>query len=72
MAQLLASYDDSAGDEVGPVQVSALLVHLLFLLVNGGSDSCTGLADTFGTEAFLVAAAAAEIPEEFRDDYAAR
>ncbi len=30
-AQLMGRYDDEAGDERGPVPISALLAHLLYL-----------------------------------------
>lgn len=69
MAQLMSCWDqkvDAAGD--GPVAVSALLAHLLFLAVNGGLESATALADTFGTKAFLSAALVTRIPEEFIED----
>ena len=53
-AQLLGSYDDEAGDaEGGPVAVSALVSHLLFLRANGGLSAATALPDTFGTRAFV-------------------
>jgi hypothetical protein len=54
-AQLLAGYDDEAGagSEEGPVAVSALASHLLFLRANGGLAGATALPDTFGTAAFV-------------------
>ena len=57
-----------AGAAGGPVAVSALLAHLLFLRANGGLAGATALADTFGTDAFAAAAAAARVPDEFVDD----
>ncbi|KAK9838087.1 hypothetical protein WJX81_000247 [Elliptochloris bilobata] len=76
--QLLACFDDEAGARPnpcftggGPVAVSALLAHLLFLRANGGLVGATALADTFGTSAFAMAAAAARVPDEFVDDMAA-
>lgn len=54
--RLLASYDDRAGGEgTGPVPITALLAHLLFLRANGGLATATALADTFGTTAFVEA-----------------
>ena len=52
-AQLLAARDDEAGGPGGPVAMSALLSHLLFLRANGGLGSATALPDTFGTVAFV-------------------
>ncbi len=56
--------------KAGPVPVSALLAHLLFLRANGGLAGATALADTFGTAAFAAAAAAARVPDEFIEDIA--
>ena len=58
----------AAGTPGGPVAVSALLAHLLFLRANGGLAGATALADTFGTAAFAAAAAAARVPAKFADD----
>ena len=59
---------DGSGAGGGPVAVSSLLAHLLFLRANGGLAGATALADTFGTAAFAAAAAAARVPAEFADD----
>lgn len=55
-----------------PVNITSVLAHLLFLTSNGQLDSATALADTFGTPAFLAVAAAADVPQEFREDVAQR
>lgn len=53
MAQLMAGLDDAAGGaEGGPVQVSALLAHLLLLRAAGGLANATCLPDTFGEHLF--------------------
>ena len=71
-AQLLSCWDDQVkSEDGGPVALSALLAHLLFLAANGGMDTATALADTFGTEAFLAAALVTRLPQEFVDDMAA-
>jgi hypothetical protein len=67
-AQLMSSYDDAVQPAKGPVALSAVLAHLLFLRANGGLASSVALADTFGTEAFIAAALAAKVPQEFVDD----
>lgn len=69
-AQLMADYDDRAGKAQGsgPLTLSAVLAHLLFLRANGGLSSATALCDTFGTEAFVSAAMACSVPEHFRQD----
>ena len=55
-AQLLAAYDEEAGGaDGGPVAVSAIVSHLLFLRANGGLSAATALPDTFGTRAFVQA-----------------
>lgn len=70
-AQLLSQWDDEVSSaEGGPVAISALLAHLLLVLVNGGG--ATALSDTFGTEAFIAAALASRIPDEFLQDMKAR
>lgn len=69
MGQLLARYDDEAGGGPDtPVPVSAVVAHLLFLTCNGGAQAAVALADTFGTQAFLAVALAANVPQEFLDD----
>mmetsp|Transcript_39795 Transcript_39795/g.112908 ORF Transcript_39795/g.112908 Transcript_39795/m.112908 type:complete len:600 (-) Transcript_39795:234-2033(-) len=68
--QLLSQYDEEGGDGCAAVCISSLLAHLLFLSTNGGLSSATALADTFGTQAFLAAAMAADVPKEFIDDMA--
>ena len=71
-AQLLSCWDDQVkSEDGGPMALSALLAHLLFLAANGGMDTATALADTFGTEAFLAAALVTRLPQEFVDDMAA-
>ena len=68
-AQLLARYDDEAGGGPdSPVPVSAVVAHLLFIACNGGAEAAVALADTFGTQAFLAVALAADVPQEFLDD----
>ncbi len=68
-AQLLAQYDDKAGGSPdAPVPISAIVAHLLFLTSNGGLGAAVALADTFGTEAFLAIALAADVPREFLED----
>lgn len=69
VGQLMSCWDrrvKSSGG--GPVAVSALVAHLLFLAVNGGLQFATALADTFGTEAFIAAALVARVPQEFVED----
>ena len=68
--QLLASYDAEAGRQQhsGPLPLSALLAHLMFLRANGKLSSATALPDTFGTPAFVSAASAAAVPQLFIDD----
>lgn len=51
-----------------PVQLWALLAHLLFLRAIGGLVTATALADTFGTEAFLSLALVTALPEAFIRD----
>ena len=68
-AQLLARYDDEAGGgPESPVPVSAVVAHLLFITCNGGAEAAVALADTFGTQAFLAVALAADVPKEFLED----
>ena len=69
-AQLMAQHDDRAGcaQASGPLTLSALLAHLLFLRVNGGLGTATALCDTFGTAAFVSAAMAAAVPQQFCQD----
>jgi len=70
--QLLCKYDYEGGDGGAPVCVSALLAHLLFMVINGRMEHATALCDTFGTRAFVAAALAADVPQEFIDDMAAK
>ena len=42
-----------------------MLAHLLFLRCNGGLEAATALPDTFGTQAFVAAALATTVPDEF-------
>jgi hypothetical protein len=54
--QLLAAFDERAGQlcgAPGPVCISIVLSHLLFLAANGGLGTATALADTYTTAAFL-------------------
>lgn len=44
----------------GPVNVTALVAHLLFLAANGGMQNATALPDTFGTAAFVSVAEVGE------------
>lgn len=68
-AQLMSCWDQKvASSEGGPVALSALLAHLLFLAANGGLEFATALADTFGTETFLAAAMVCRVPKEFIED----
>lgn len=68
-AQLMSAWDHKVqSSKPGPVALSALLAHLLFLAVNGGLETATALADTFGTEAFLQAALVTQLPQEFIED----
>ena len=69
-AQLMAEGDDKAGHAQGsgPLALSALLAHIMFLRANGGLSSATALCDTFGTSAFVSAAMACAVPEQFRQD----
>ncbi len=67
--QLMSCWDQKVqSKEGGPVALSALLAHLLFLAANGGLESATALADTFGTETFLAAAMVCRVPKEFIGD----
>lgn len=69
MGQLLARYDDEAGGGPdSPIPVSAVVAHLLFLTCNDGAQAAVALADTFGTQAFMAVALAADVPQEFLDD----
>ena len=45
-----------------------MLAHLLFLRCNGGLEAATALPDTFGTQAFVAAAVATTVPDEFVAD----
>ena len=47
------------------LQISPMLAHLLFLRCNGGLEAATALPDTFGTQAFVAAAVATAVPDEF-------
>ena len=50
------------------LQISSMLAHLLFLRCNGGLEAATALPDTFGTQAFVAAAVATTVPDEFVAD----
>ena len=50
------------------LQISPMLAHLLFLRCNGGLEAATALPDTFGTQAFVAAAVATRVPDEFVAD----
>mmetsp|Transcript_41353 Transcript_41353/g.104812 ORF Transcript_41353/g.104812 Transcript_41353/m.104812 type:complete len:613 (+) Transcript_41353:60-1898(+) len=67
--QMLHPLDYEAGGGT-PVCVSTLASHLLFLSSNGGLKAGTALADTFGTQAFVELAMAADVPSEFVEDMA--
>ena len=45
-----------------------MLAHLLLLRCNGGLEAATALPDTFGTQAFVAAAVATTVPDEFVAD----
>lgn len=68
MQHLMSHCDDEAGSADGPVQICALLAHLLFLRANGGTKYATALSDTFGSEAFIAAARVTQVPHEFIQD----
>ena len=69
IGQLMSCWDQRVHSaEEGPVALSALLAHLLFLAANGGLEFATALADTFGTETFLAAATVSRVPREFIED----
>ena len=69
VGQLMSCWDQKVqSSEGGPVALSALLAHLLFLAANGGLEFATALADTFGTETFLAAAMVSRVPQEFIED----
>ena len=51
-----------------PLQICALLAHLLFLRANDGTEYATALSDTFGTESFIAAALVTQVPDEFIQD----
>eukprot|EP00967_Tisochrysis_lutea_P102863 scaffold155074_cov21-Tisochrysis_lutea.AAC.1 len=59
--QLLAEFDNRAGAVSrlrgsGPVNVTALVAHLLHLAANGGLEGATALPDTFGSAGFVAVA----------------
>ncbi|KAL3134655.1 hypothetical protein ABBQ32_007664 [Trebouxia sp. C0010 RCD-2024] len=65
---LMSHCDEEAGCPGKPVQVCAMLAHLLFLRANGGTQFATALSDTFGTEGFIAAALVTQVPDEFVED----
>lgn len=68
MQHVMSHYDEEAGSKESPVQICALLAHLLFLRANGGTEYATALSDTFGTESFIAAALVTQVPDEFIQD----
>jgi hypothetical protein len=56
----------------GPVCITQLLSHLLFLAANGGSMHATALPDTFTTPAFVRVGVETTLPPEFVQDMADR
>jgi len=56
----------------GPLCVSQLLSHLIFLAANGGMDNAAALPDTFTTPAFVASAVHVDVPETFVSDMAER
>lgn len=70
--QLLSQYDKrEMPSGAPPAPVSAMMAHLLFFATNGVRDA-TALSDTFGTPAFLAAAAVTRLPDQFREDIKAK
>lgn len=65
---LMSHCDEEAGSQGKPVQICAMLAHLLFLRANGGTEHATALSDTFGTEGFIAAALVTRVPDEFIQD----
>ncbi|KAF5834836.1 hypothetical protein DUNSADRAFT_8376 [Dunaliella salina] len=68
--QLLAEFDNQAGEVSrrrgsGPVNVTALVAHLMHLAANGGLAGATALSDTFGSAGFVATASAADVPPAF-------